>query len=154
MYYDGGRRLPVCAITMHLKSYGRDQFLYRSMIGGDPPEGYPEHGAWYYSDEEWTVDNQCCDGQYFDMPVPDDADRDPCGHHDVQKQFEDALQTAEELQEMTQDYENMPNEDIDETKFADTTIEVLELLHSQASHPVYPGSSVSLISVVVVLTTW
>ena len=54
---------------------------------------------------------------------------------------------------MTQDSDNMPNEDIDETKFADTTIEALELLYSQASHPVYPGSSVGLISAVVVLMT-
>ena len=101
--------------------------------------GVPGAGAWYYNDEEWTVDNQHCDDQYFDMPVLDDADCDPCGHHDVQKQFEDALRTAEELHEMTQDSDNMPNEDIDETKFADTTIEALELLYSQASHPVYPG---------------
>ena len=112
-----------------------------------------EHGAWYYSDEEWTVDNQGCDDQYFEMPVPDEVDYDPCGHHDVQKQFEDALRTVEELQEMTQDSENMPNEDIDDTEFADSTIEALELLYSQASHLVYPGSSVSLISAVVVLMT-
>lgn len=124
------------------------------MIGGDPSEGYPEDGAWYHSDEEWTVDNT--DGrneEVFEHLEPEDAGDDPPGHHDVHKQFEDALRTAEELQEIAQDSENRPNDDTDEADFADSTVEALELLYSEASHPVYAGSSVSLISAVVVIMT-
>ena len=145
--------MPVRAITKHLQSYGRDKFLYRSMIGGDPPEGYPEDGAWYHSDEEWSVDSNGRDEEVFEHPLPEDTISDPPGHHDVHKQFEDALRTVEELQEIAQDSENRTNGDTDEADFADSTVEALELLYSQASHAVYPGSTVSLISAVVVIMT-
>jgi hypothetical protein len=71
----------------------------------------------------------------------------------VQQQFEDALRTAEELQEMTRDDENIAIDDEHPPELPDYTIEALELLSAQATRPVYPGSSVSLISAVVVLMT-
>lgn len=123
------------------------------MIGGDPPGGYPEHGAWYYIDEEWTADNEGGNEEDFEVFPPEDTDAQINGHHHVQQQFQDALQTAEELQEMTRDAENIANDDEHTPESTDYTIEALELLSAQASRPLYPRSSVSLISAVVVLMT-
>lgn len=151
----GGHRYSSAAITTHLNSYGRDPFLFRSMIGGDPPGGYPEDGAWYYSDDDWTLENEGRPQEDFQNPVPEDKDLDldQDGQHDVHKLFEDALRTAEELEEIAHGDEVMHQEDIGDTEFADSTIEALELLYSEASHPLYPGSTVSLISAVVVIMT-
>ena len=145
--------MPVRATTRHLNSYGRDKFLNRSMIGGDPPGGYPEHGAWYYSDEEWTTETEGGNEEDFERFPSEDTDAQINGHHHVQQQFQDALRTAEELQEMTREAENIANDDEHPPELPDYTIEALELLSTQASRPLYPGSSVSLISAVVVLMT-
>jgi hypothetical protein len=123
------------------------------MIGGDPPGGYPEHGAWYYSDEEWTADTERGNEEDFEQFPTEDTDAEINGDHLVQQQFQDALRTAEELHEMTRDAEKIANDDDQFPDLPDHTIEVLELLSAQASRPLYPGSSVSLISAVVVLMT-
>lgn len=48
----------------------------------------------------------------FEEFSPKDTDCEPQGHHDVQQQFEDALRTPKELQEMIRDSENMSNDDL------------------------------------------
>jgi hypothetical protein len=98
------------------------------MIGGDPPGGYPEHGAWYYSDEEWTADTEGNNEEDFEQFPPEDTDCEKNGHHHIQQQFEDALRTAEELQEMTRDSEKMATDDEHPPELPDCTIEALELL--------------------------
>jgi hypothetical protein len=44
------------------------------MIGGDPPRGYPDHGAWYYSDEEWIADTVGGNEEDFEQFPPEDTD--------------------------------------------------------------------------------
>jgi len=40
----GGQRKSIEIIRSHHASVGRDLFLTKSMIGGDPPDGYPTRG--------------------------------------------------------------------------------------------------------------
>ena len=42
----GGLRKPVNVIKEHHRSVGRDPFLTKSIIGGDPAGGYPPSGIW------------------------------------------------------------------------------------------------------------
>ena len=56
---------------------GRDPFLHKSLLGGDPPEGYPAAGMW--------VKDVCCDNDVVeDIPsdtVHQHADTDDGGQH-------------------------------------------------------------------------
>jgi hypothetical protein len=40
-----GKRVAIGGIKQHLQKVGRDPFFMRSMLGGDPPEGYLEFGS-------------------------------------------------------------------------------------------------------------
>ena len=40
----GGRRQTLRTQDIHREKYGRDEHLLFSMLGGDPPDGYPEEG--------------------------------------------------------------------------------------------------------------
>jgi hypothetical protein len=42
----GGRRYHIDRIQQHLRYYGRDYYLDHSMVGGDPPGGFPPEGVW------------------------------------------------------------------------------------------------------------
>ena len=42
----GGRRQTLRAQDIHREKYGRDEHLMFSMLGGDPPDGFPEEGIW------------------------------------------------------------------------------------------------------------
>ena len=42
----GGVRKPIHVIKQHHTSVGRDPFLTKSIIGGDPVGGYPACGIW------------------------------------------------------------------------------------------------------------
>ena len=42
----GGRRKTIQVIQQHHAAVGRDPFLHKSLLGGDPPEGYPPGGMW------------------------------------------------------------------------------------------------------------
>ena len=42
----GGIRKSIVAIREHHTLVGRDRFLTKSVIGGDPLEGYPPRGIW------------------------------------------------------------------------------------------------------------
>ena len=44
--YYGGLRKSIHIIRAHLQFVGKDPFLRTSMIGADPPDGYPPHGIW------------------------------------------------------------------------------------------------------------
>ena len=54
----GGRRKRIHVIRTHHTSVGRDPFLTRSMIGGDPIDGYPPYGVWV---EDIAFDNDVID---------------------------------------------------------------------------------------------
>lgn len=54
----GGRRKRIAVIRDHHASVGRDPFLTKSIIGGDPPDGYPADGIWV---EDIAYDNDVVD---------------------------------------------------------------------------------------------
>jgi hypothetical protein len=49
----GGHRYSIHAIKTHLREYWRNGMLMHSMVGGDPPDGYLEGGAWVYDGDEY-----------------------------------------------------------------------------------------------------
>jgi hypothetical protein len=53
-----GLRKPIYVVREHHTSVGRDPFLTKSIIGGDPPEGYPPEGIWV---EDMSFDDDVVD---------------------------------------------------------------------------------------------
>lgn len=56
----GGRRKRIHVIREHYSLIGRDPFLTKSIIGGDPLDGYPPRGIWVediaYDDDVIHID--------------------------------------------------------------------------------------------------
>lgn len=57
---------------------GRDPFLKRSMIDGDPLEGYPPSGIWI---EDVAYDNDVVDAEDVHVEMTDDVGNDGSGHN-------------------------------------------------------------------------
>ena len=68
----GGRCRVIEVIRQHHATVGRDDFLTKSMIGGDPPEGYPRIGIWM---EDFSYDDDVVDVA-VDMNVGDTSSLD------------------------------------------------------------------------------
>jgi hypothetical protein len=72
----GGRRKTIQVIRQHHAAVGRDPFLHKSLLGGDPPEGYPPAGMW--------VEDVCCDNDVVEDiladTLPEHVDADGGGH--------------------------------------------------------------------------
>jgi hypothetical protein len=52
----GGHRKTLKRIDMHREKYGRDEDLMFSMLGGDPPGGFPIEGIWL--DDNGDLDDE------------------------------------------------------------------------------------------------
>ena len=96
----GGIRKSVRVIKQHLCEVPRDRFLYHSMVGEDPPGGFPAHGIWmpategvYEGADECTTDAN--GNEYLDSSTIEFLDLE----HDVQQQVFDALYFADRLVE-------------------------------------------------------
>ena len=156
----GGLRKSIDIIRAHLQSVGRDPFLRTSIIGGDPPDGYPPHGIWvedipYDNDDVVDVDP----GDVGNDGVPDfvaDVEGDePVGgaetpldeYHDVQRQVMEALDRADVLHREVVAEPNMPAQD----DMDNDTLQGLEDLYQQASTPLYRGSKTSVVSATIVI---
>jgi hypothetical protein len=93
----GGKRVSVAGIREHLWRVGRDPFLMRSILGGDPEAGYPEIGAWGESDiSRRSTENQTeMADNFFDcndhLPSPV-LNED----HQIHDMFMDAIKTADD----------------------------------------------------------
>lgn len=138
---------------------GRDPYLSKSMIGGDPPDGYPEDGIWVEDiayDDDVVEDAPGNDGVDVPADVAEDvpgrgpvpADATPLDeYHDVQRQVMDALDRGDALH---RDAEGQPtveeNEDLDRD-----TVDELHRLYEQATTPLYPGSKTSVVSATIVI---
>ena len=75
----GGRRQTLRSVDIHRERYGRDEHLMFSMLGGDPPGGYPRDRIWVgnnkdVDDEENVFDDAEGESLY-------DEQMDP--YHDV-----------------------------------------------------------------------
>ena len=68
----GGRRKTIQVIRQHHAAVGRDPMLLKSILGGDPLEGYPSTGIW--------VEDVCCDNDVVEniplYTLPDAVDAD------------------------------------------------------------------------------
>lgn len=155
----GGRRQRIGIIREHHASVGRDPFLTKSIIGGDPPNGYPAEGIWV---EDIAYDNDVVeDGPTLAADdVVEDVVEDVPGHdhntadatpldeyHDVQRQVMDALDRGDALH---RDAEGQPNV-VDNDDFDSDTVDGLQRLYEEATTPLYPGSKTSVISATIVL---
>jgi hypothetical protein len=47
----GGIRKSTATVKQHLRRRPRDPFLFRSMVGDDPEEGFPPEGIWIPTSE-------------------------------------------------------------------------------------------------------
>ena len=147
----GGRRKSIQVIRQHHAAVGRDPFLHKSLLGGDPPEGYPAGGMW--------VEDVCCDNDVVEnIPTdtfPVDVDADSRGHpppvldefHEVERQVLEALGRADALHEEAgveggQHVDNEEDLDIEDE---------LDGLYTEATTPVYAGSKTSVVSATIII---
>jgi hypothetical protein len=113
----GGIRKTINVIREHHTSVGQDPFLTKSIIGGDPLEGYPPQGMWVedipFDDDivEPNIDVQgnADDGVPFKNSDPDGIADVPLDQfHDVHRQVMEALDRGDALHR-----ENLASSDMD-----------------------------------------
>jgi hypothetical protein len=149
-----GKLLPLSTVELHLKRDGRDPWIRRSMMGEDPVGGWPTVGQYVVHNLNDEVDmagggdgmNECnMDIDDFGNPVLDQ-------YHDVEQMFRDAMDLSERIHnDVVQDTTTPRRSQVLVDDPEEPSIRRLEQLYAQASIPVYSGSSVSMISTVVVL---
>ena len=140
---------------------GRDPFLNKLLIGGDPIEGYPVHGIWV-EDVAFDDDNVVTDVQEdirsnnagivgaedFDMEAPEDHGRFVLDEfHEVQQQVIEALDQGDALHEESE----VGREAIEEDNGVADNIQDLDDLYTQATTPVYEGSYTSIVSTTIII---
>jgi hypothetical protein len=97
---EGGIRKPIAIIRQHLCTVPQDPYLYHSMVGEDPPNGFPVQGIWIRGpgigrDTSATPTHPGWDQTDLDPPMNKFLDLE----HDIQQQVFDSLQRADELLE-------------------------------------------------------
>jgi hypothetical protein len=143
----GGQRKTLKTIEIHREKYGRDEHLTFSILGGDPPGGFPLDGIWvddnrYFDDNENVFDDAESGSLYSEEMDP---------YHDVQKHVRDAFGEGDRLREVTTEAEVHDTvEDVDAYEYSDR-LDLLDELSRQASHPLYDGINVSIVSATIVL---
>jgi hypothetical protein len=151
----GGRRKNIQVIRQHHATYGRDPFLCKSLLGGDPPEGYPPGGIW--------VEDICCDNDVIeDIPsdtprVHLDVDNDGVDDqetpplldefHEVERQVLEALGRGDALHEEAEHEGGLHVEDGEDIEIEDE----LDGLYTEATTALYPGSKTSVVSATIII---
>lgn len=155
----GGRRQQIPVIREHLAAIGRDPFLTKSIIGGDPADGYPADGIWVEDiayDNDVVHDGENADADdiledvVHDVPRQDDVNEDAIPldeFHDVQRQVMDALERGDALH---RDAGGEPNV-LDNDELNNDTVDELHNLYAEATTPLYPGAKTSVVSATIVL---
>jgi hypothetical protein len=127
----------------------------RSILGGDPPEGYPEVGPWGEPDVSWrsakdhieTANDFFECSKHLPSPILDE-------HHQIHDMFMDAIRTANDLHEQLGVHDNGGQvEDLEVDEVEEDHTRELEELYTNVSHPLYQGSHVSMISAIIVIFT-
>lgn len=144
-------------IRRHHATVGRDPFIKESILGGDPPDGYPSRGLWVEdvafdddvregvgSDEAPDIGNIHADvGNDMQEDVPPPLDE----YHEVQRQVMEAFDRGDALHE-----ESGPmQEGVDEDDIAADTMDGLDELYQEATTAVFPGSKTSIVSATIIL---
>jgi hypothetical protein len=150
----GGMWKLISTIRQHLRTMPRDRFLYHSMVGEDPVQGFPPDGLWICTLERMSNMDRM---PYNDDPGVEFPDAN-IEHfmdleHDIQQQVFDAFNIADETVEEAVRNSQAPPEYDDKV----VSIQELEELYKQASVPVWRAtetvSSMSLILAEVVIMT-
>jgi len=132
----------------------------KSIIGGDPPIGYPEDEIWV---EDIAYDNDVILRSILDIDAAE-ADFPHLHHensstteqnvepqldeyHDVQRQVMEALDQSDELHLEGTEYVDVPEDD---DVFVDT-MNGLEDLYRQATTPLYAGLKSSVVSATIII---
>jgi hypothetical protein len=119
----------------------------RSMVGGDPQNGFPAQGMWIQHDTEELPDINVFDDA--DMRTEYGEQLDP--FHDIQQQLYDTFDLGDRLREETPHiFEDDVNDDMPIQDDTDD-LEHLDDLYREGSRPVYTGTPVSTISATIVL---
>jgi hypothetical protein len=157
--HGGGRRRGISTIRNHLKENGRDSHLMRSMLGRDPPGGYPEHGIFVDNEgQHWEAGPEEEFRAQFpqnDMDDFGDIFHDAHGvfldnEHDVQQQVYDAFDMGDTVHAQAAAAATI--HDIEDDH--DNNMEIpnnIEELYEQAATPVWQNSTTSVISATIVL---
>ena len=141
----GGHRRTVKTIDNHRDKYGRDPHLTYSILGGDPPGGFPPQGVWVDNNREEEDEEN-----YFDDAVSVySKEIDP--YHDVQQQMRDAFAEGDRLRAETAQAEVRDAVEDVEVDELSAQLELLDELSRQATRPLYDGKKVSIISATIVL---
>ena len=151
----GGRRKTIQVIRQHHAAVGRDPFLCKSLLGGDPPDGYPPEGMW--------VEDICCDDDVVeDIPMDTtrqhvDADSGGVGEHEtpplldefheVERQVLEALGRGDALHEEAGAEGRLHVENEEDADIEDE----LDGLYTEATTAVYPGSKMSVVSATIIV---
>jgi hypothetical protein len=147
----GGRRKSIQVIRQHHAAVGRDPFLQKSLLGGDPLEGYPPGGIW--------VEDVRCDGDVVENispdTLPEHVDADGDGHlpplldefHEVERQVLEALGRADALHEEAEADGSLHVENGEELDIEDE----MDGLYIEATTPLFPSSKTSVVSATIIL---
>jgi hypothetical protein len=130
--------------------------MTKSIIGGDPPEGYPPEGIWV---EDMSFDDDILDanpdiqdnadvGDNVQSSIPvGSADTPLDEYHDVHRQVMEALDRGDALH---REFAGEPDMDMEDDMDTDT-MEGLEELYRQCTNPLYTGSKCSVVSATIVI---
>jgi hypothetical protein len=163
----GAQRKKIDVIRKHHSEVGRDDFLTKSMIGGDPADGYPPNGIWV---EDLAYDDDVIDAeadiQHVEVPVDHedgvqdvvldngrDAEEDPeatlDAQHNVQRQLLEALDRGDAIHTEAMAAENVVlDADVD---IGADNVEDMERLFNHATTAVYSGSKSSILSATIII---
>lgn len=123
----GGRQKIIDIIRRHHAAVGRDPFLLKSMIGGDPLGGYLASNVWIPNvayDDDVVVEHHAQEQEVLDLlpdapdiwklPIQNEADAPLNEHHVVQRQVMEALDCGNALhREVCEGIDAMDYEDTD-----------------------------------------
>jgi hypothetical protein len=143
----GGHRYSLQTIRTHLRIHKHDEMLNSSMLGGDPPSGYPRDGLYLNGDDEPVNTSN----------VFDDADQETAyaqqldPFHDVQRNLFDAFDVGDRIREQTPHRDEVCDAEDFESNDMSDKLELLEEMYRHASKPLYEGLNVSVISTTIVI---
>jgi hypothetical protein len=163
----GAQRRKIDVIRKHHNEVGRDDFLTKSMIGGDNVDGYPPNGIWV---EDLAYDDDIIDAEAnvedVNVPIEDNLggphvahdnvgavhpESDPTldAQHNVQRQLLQALDRGDAIHTEAMAADN-PVDDV-EVDISSDCVDDMERLFEHATTAVYSGATSSILSATIII---
>ena len=143
----GGQWKTLKAIDSHREKYGRDENIMFSMLGGDPPGGFPLEGIWVDENRDQDDEENVFDDAESSSMFSEEMDP----YHDVQQQMQDAFAAGDQLREDRTQAELRDAVDNEEADELSARLDVLDEMSREATRPLCDGMNVSIISATIVL---